>query len=76
MTLPTLPDDSPAWLSDLKSGFPEMKGFARRNLQSMQQSAASWIKVQMVQQLVSQILWGHKIAPVQGVQGLTPGGDA
>lgn len=50
---------------DLQAEFPEMKGFNLRNLQYMQQFASIWTQVQIVQQLVSQIPWGHNVILMQ-----------
>jgi len=44
---------------DLKSEFPEMKGFSVRNLKYMRAFADSYIDFEFVQQLVAQIPWGH-----------------
>lgn len=56
---------------DLKAEFPELQGFTRRNLQYMQQFASTWTEVQIVQQLVSQIPWGHNIALMQKLKDAT-----
>jgi predicted nuclease of restriction endonuclease-like (RecB) superfamily len=53
---------------DLKTEFPEMKGFSRSNLSAMQQFAASWPDPEIVQQLVGQIPWGHNVALLQKVK--------
>ena len=53
---------------DLKTEFPDMKGFSPRNLQYMQQFAATWPDAEIVQQLVSQIPWGHNIALMRSVK--------
>ncbi|WP_216322754.1 PDDEXK nuclease domain-containing protein [Deinococcus aestuarii] len=53
---------------DLKREFPEMKGFSRSNLSSMQQFAATWPDEGTVQQLVGQLPWGHNIALMQKVK--------
>lgn len=47
---------------DLKSAFPEMKGFSRSNLMYMRLFAESWPDAQIVQQAVGQLPWGHNIA--------------
>ncbi len=54
--------------ADLRSEFPDLKGLTPRNLQYMQQFAATWTEVQIVQQLVSQIPWGHNVALMQKVK--------
>lgn len=53
---------------DLKAEFPELKGFSPRNLQYMQQFAATWSDSEVVQQLVSQLPWGHNIALMRMVK--------
>ncbi|UQN10765.1 YhcG family protein [Deinococcus sp. QL22] len=53
---------------DLKTEFPEMKGFSRSNLSAMQQFAATWPDPAIVQQLVGQIPWGHNVALLQKVK--------
>jgi predicted nuclease of restriction endonuclease-like (RecB) superfamily len=53
---------------DLKTEFPDMKGFSRSNLSAMQQFAATWPDPQVVQQLVGQIPWGHNVALLQKVK--------
>ncbi|QLG12876.1 DUF1016 domain-containing protein (plasmid) [Deinococcus sp. D7000] len=50
---------------DLKTEFPDMKGFSPRNLKYMQQFAVNWPDGAIVQQLVAQIPWGHNIALLQ-----------
>ncbi|WP_343216916.1 PDDEXK nuclease domain-containing protein [Kistimonas asteriae] len=49
---------------DLKSTFPEMKGFSRANLMYMRAFAESWpdfVTETNVQQAVGQIPWGHNL---------------
>lgn len=46
---------------DLRSEFPDMKGFSRANLMYMRSFAAAWETEEIVQQLVGQIPWGHNI---------------
>ena len=53
---------------DLKTEFPEMKGFSGRNLKYMQQFAAAWPDEQTVQQVVAQIPWGHNIILLQSLK--------
>ena len=51
---------------DLRTEFPNQKGFSRSNLFSMKQwvefYSASGIDLEKVQQLVGQIPWGHNVA--------------
>ncbi|KQO59809.1 PDDEXK nuclease domain-containing protein [Curtobacterium sp. Leaf261] len=45
--------------TDLRTEFPEMKGFSRSNLFYMRRVAAAWPEEEVVQQLVGQLPWGH-----------------
>ena len=44
---------------DLKSSFPDMKGFSPRNIQYMVTFAREYPDFSITQQLVAQIPWGH-----------------
>jgi len=44
---------------DLRSEFPEMRGFSPRNLAYMRAFAAAWSQQETVQQAVAQLPWGH-----------------
>jgi len=46
---------------DLRSEFPEMKGFSTRNLKYMRKFAQEYSDHEFVQQLVAQLPWGHNI---------------
>ena len=46
---------------DLRSAFPDMKGFSRSNLLYMRAFAEAWPDEQIVQQLVGQLPWGHNL---------------
>jgi predicted nuclease of restriction endonuclease-like (RecB) superfamily len=46
---------------DLRSAFPEMKGFSRANLMYMRAFAEAWDESEIVQQPVGQLPWGHNI---------------
>ena len=46
---------------DLRSAFPEMKGFSRANLLYMRAFAEAWPDAAIVQQAVGQLPWGHNI---------------
>jgi predicted nuclease of restriction endonuclease-like (RecB) superfamily len=46
---------------DLRSAFPEMKGFSRANLMYMRAFAAAWPDAEIVQQAVGQLPWGHNL---------------
>ena len=47
---------------DLRSAFPEMKGFSPRNLKYMRTFAAAWPEVEFVQGVLAQLPWYHQIA--------------
>jgi predicted nuclease of restriction endonuclease-like (RecB) superfamily len=44
---------------DLRKEFPEMTGLSARNLKYMQRFAREFLELEIVQQLVAQIPWGH-----------------
>lgn len=46
---------------DLKRDFPEMTGFSARNLKYMRAFADAYVDAQLVQQVFSQIPWGHNV---------------
>jgi predicted nuclease of restriction endonuclease-like (RecB) superfamily len=46
---------------DLRSAFPDMKGFSPRNLKYMRALAEAYANEQFVQQVVAQIPWGHNV---------------
>jgi predicted nuclease of restriction endonuclease-like (RecB) superfamily len=46
---------------DLRTTFPEMKGFSRANLMYMRAFAEAWPEEQIVQQAVGQLPWGHNL---------------
>jgi predicted nuclease of restriction endonuclease-like (RecB) superfamily len=46
---------------DLRTAFPEMKGFSRTNLLYMRAFARAWPDTVIVQQLVGQLPWGHNL---------------
>jgi predicted nuclease of restriction endonuclease-like (RecB) superfamily len=54
---------------DLKSTFPELKGFSVRNLKYMRKFAEEWPDAEMVQQLAAQIPWGHHCVLLDKVPG-------
>jgi predicted nuclease of restriction endonuclease-like (RecB) superfamily len=54
---------------DLRSAFPEMSGFSRRNLFYMRQVHLAWRgQPKSVQQLVARLPWGHHIALVTKIE--------
>jgi predicted nuclease of restriction endonuclease-like (RecB) superfamily len=46
---------------DLRSAFPDMKGFSRANLLYMRAFAEAWHDEVIVQQAVGQLPWGHNL---------------
>ena len=46
---------------DLRTAFPEMKGFSRANLMYMRAFAEAWPNAEIVQQAVGQLPWGHNL---------------
>lgn len=46
---------------DLRTAFPEMKGFSRANLMYMRAFAEAWPDSAIVQQAVGQLPWGHNL---------------
>lgn len=46
---------------DLRSEFPDMKGFSLRNVQYMRLFAETYSKPEFTQQAVAQIPWGHHV---------------
>lgn len=46
---------------DLRTAFPEMKGFSRANLMYMRAFAEAWPDGGIVQQAVGQLPWGHNL---------------
>ena len=46
---------------DLRSAFPNMKGFSPRNLKYMRTFADTWTEIEFVQQAVAQLPWGHNL---------------
>lgn len=56
---------------DLQAEFPEMKGFSKRNLEFIRQWYLFWSESPtIVQQLVSQIPWGHNITIINKIKNL------
>lgn len=47
---------------DLRSAFPEMKGFSPRNLKYMRAFAQAWPEVEFVQAVLAQLPWYHHLA--------------
>lgn len=46
---------------DLRTAFPEMKGFSRANLMYMRAFAEAWPDSEIVQQAVGRLPWGHNL---------------
>ena len=46
---------------DLRTAFPDMKGFSRANLMYMRAFAQAWPDAEIVQQAVGRLPWGHNL---------------
>lgn len=46
---------------DLRSEFPEMKGFSTRNLQYMRKFAVEYPEIEFVQEVLAQLTWYHNM---------------
>ncbi|PKO48573.1 MAG: DUF1016 domain-containing protein [Betaproteobacteria bacterium HGW-Betaproteobacteria-4] len=46
---------------DLRTAFPDMKGFSRANLMYMRAFAEAWPDAEIVQQAIGQLPWGHNL---------------
>lgn len=46
---------------DLRTAFPNLKGFSRANLMYMRAFAEAWSDAEIVQQAVGQLPWGHNL---------------
>ena len=46
---------------DLRTAFPDMKGFSRANLMYMRAFAQAWPEAEFVQQAVGRLPWGHNL---------------
>jgi predicted nuclease of restriction endonuclease-like (RecB) superfamily len=46
---------------DLRTAFPDMKGFSRANLMYMRAFAEAWPEPEIVQQAVGRLPWGHNL---------------
>ena len=57
---------------DLRTEFPDMKGFSRANLMYMRAFAEAWPDALILQQAVGQLPWGHNLVLLQaGASGPT-----
>lgn len=54
---------------DLRSSFPDMKGFSVRNLKYMRAFAQCWPDIQFVQQLLHKLPWGHNLVLLDKLPG-------
>lgn len=54
---------------DLRTAFPEMKGFSPRNLRYMRAFAEAWQRHEIVQQAVAQLPWGHNVVLLDRLPG-------
>lgn len=62
-----LPHDYAAWPArDLRSAFPDVKGFSPRSLKCMRAFAEAWPDAAIVQQVLAQLPWYHQPARHRG----------
>ena len=54
---------------DLRTAFPEMKGFSPRNLKYMRAFADAWPDEAFVQQAVARLPWGHNLVLLDKLPG-------
>lgn len=54
---------------DLRTAFPDMKGFSPRNLKYMRAFAQCWPDIQFVQQLLHKLPWGHNLVLLDKLPG-------
>ena len=54
---------------DLRTAFPNMKGFSPRNLKYMRAFAEAWPDAEFVQQAVAQLPWGHNVVLLDRLPG-------
>ncbi len=54
---------------DLRTAFPEMKGFSPRNLKYMRAFAEAWPNDLFVQQAAAQLPWGHNLVLLDRLPG-------
>jgi len=54
---------------DLRSAFPDMKGFSPRNLKYMRAFAEAWADAEFVQQAAAQLPWGHNLVLLDKLPG-------
>ncbi len=54
---------------DLRSAFPDVKGFSPRNLKYMRAFAEAWPDTRFVQQAAAQLPWGHNLILLDKLPG-------
>ncbi len=54
---------------DLRTAFPEMKGFSPRNLKYMRAFAEAWPDAEFVQGVLAQLPWYHQLALLDKLPG-------
>jgi predicted nuclease of restriction endonuclease-like (RecB) superfamily len=54
---------------DLRTAFPEMKGFSPRNLKYMRAFAEAWPEAEFVQEVLAQLPWYHQLALLDKLPG-------
>ena len=54
---------------DLRTAFPDMKGFSPRNLKYMRAFAGAWRDAEFVQEVLAQLPWYHQLALLDKLPG-------
>lgn len=54
---------------DLRTAFPDMRGFSPRNLKYMRAFAEAWPDAEIVQQAAAQLPWGHNLVLLDKLPG-------
>ncbi len=54
--------------ADLKTTYPELRGFSTRNLKYMRKFAEMWPDQQIVQKVFAQLPWGHNISLMEKIK--------
>lgn len=57
---------------DLRTAFPQMKGFSPRNLKYMRTFATTWPDFEFVQEVLAQLPWYHQLALLDKLQTQLP----
>ena len=61
---------------DLRTAFPDMKGFSPRNLKYMRAFAEAWPEAEFVQAVLAQLPWYHQLALFQAARRTIATGES